>query len=123
MEACGVHHTQSRFTQRTRKRSKKVCIKVSDNYVDRYRTGGPWHDETTDIGDHGYLGIEFLGDTGTHYGWIHIEEFAGVGGWFYDYAYDDSAGVGLVAGVIPEPSTFLLLVLGGTALLALRKRG
>ena len=52
--------------------------------------GGAWHDEATGIGDNAYLGIEFLGDAGTHYGWIHIQEFAGLGGWFYEYAYEDT---------------------------------
>lgn len=84
--------------------------------------GGPWHDEATDVGDKAYLGIEFQGDAGTHYGWIHIEEFAGVGGWFYEYAYEDTPGASLIAGVIPEPSSILLLLLGGSFLFALRRK-
>jgi len=84
--------------------------------------GGAWHDEATGIGDNAYLGIEFLGDAGTHYGWIHIQEFAGLGGWFYEYAYEDTPGASLIAGVIPEPSSVLLLLLGGACLLSLRRK-
>ena len=85
-------------------------------------TGGAWHPEGAGIGDDGYLGVEFQGDSGTHYGWIHIEEFAGVGGWFYEYAYEDTAGKSLVAGVVPEPSSTLLLLLGSACVYVARRK-
>lgn len=77
---------------------------------------GPWGEENA------FFAIEFLGNGGTHYGWIHIEEFGGVGGWFYGYAYEDTPGASLIAGVIPEPSSILLLFFGGSFLFALRRK-
>ncbi len=84
--------------------------------------GGAWHDEVTGVGDNGYLGVAFQGDNGTHYGWIHIEEFAGVGGWFYEYAYENTPGTGLIAGAVPEPSSVALFTIGAIGAWTLRKR-
>ncbi len=64
-------------------------------------TGGPWHPEGAGIGDDGYLGFEFMAQDGVHYGWIHIQEFAGVGGWFYEYGYEGRPGVPILAGAKP----------------------
>ena len=64
-------------------------------------TGGPWHPEGAGIGDDGYLGFEFAAEDGVHYGWIHIQEFAGAGGWFFEYAYESRPGVPIVAGAKP----------------------
>ncbi len=64
-------------------------------------TGGPWHPEGAGIGDDGYLGFEFTAEDGVHYGWIHIREFGGVGGWFYEYAYEGRASVPIKAGAKP----------------------
>lgn len=77
---------------------------------------GSWGDEDA------YFALEFQGDNGTHYGWIHIEEFAGFGGWFYEYAYEDTPGTGLIAGVIPEPSSMILFVVGIVGVWTLRKK-
>jgi len=64
-------------------------------------TGGPWHPEGAGIGDDGYLGFEFTAEDGVHYGWIHIREFAGLGGWFYEYAYERRPGVPILAAAKP----------------------
>lgn len=85
-----------------------------------------WPPEATILGSWGeedaYFALEFLGDTGTHYGWIHIEEFAGIGGWFYEYAYEDTPGTGLIAGAVPEPSSLILFSVGAIGVWTLRKR-
>ncbi len=64
-------------------------------------TGGPWHPEGAGIGDDGYLGFEFTAEDGVHYGWIHILEFAGIGGWFYEYAYEGRPGAPILAAAKP----------------------
>lgn len=84
-------------------------------------TGGPWHPFEDAYGEDAYLGFEFQGDGGTHYGWIRIHEFAGLGGFFREYAYEDTPGMGIRAGQIPEPSTWAFIV-GGVTLAALRRR-
>jgi len=76
---------------------------------------GPWGEEDA------YFAIEFQGDAGTHYGWIHIEEFAGFGGWFYEYAYENTPGSSLVAGAVPEPSSVVLFTIGAIGAWTLRK--
>lgn len=85
-------------------------------------TGGPWHPENdAAYGEDAYLGFEFQGDDGTHYGWLRIQEFAGVGGFFREYAYNDFPGESILAGQIPEPSTTVLLI-GGFAFVVGRRR-
>jgi len=85
-------------------------------------TGGPWHPENdAAYGEDAYLGFEFQGDDGTHYGWLRIHEFAGVGGFFREYAYNDTPGENILAGQIPEPSTTVLLI-GGFAFVVGRRR-
>lgn len=84
-------------------------------------TGGPWHPFDDAYGENAYLGFEFQGEGGPHYGWIRIQEFAGVGGFFLEYAYEDTPGAAIRAGQIPEPSTWAF-ILGGVTLAALRRR-
>ena len=83
-------------------------------------SGGPWHPFDHAYGENAYLGFEFLSDLGTHYGWIHIQEFAGMGGWIYSYSYESEPGVNIQAGQIPEASTWVLL-LGGLVIGVLRR--
>jgi hypothetical protein len=70
------------------------------------------------VGTTGFLGLEFDITGNTHYGWarltVHTEFGIGV---LHDYAYESDPGVGIIAGAIPEPSTVLLLSLGGIGLL------
>lgn len=82
--------------------------------------GGPWHPVDNAYGENAYLGFEFQSELGPHYGWIHIQEFAGVGGWFYSYAYESTPGASIRAGQIPEPSS-LALLLGGMMAGVLRR--
>jgi len=69
---------------------------------------GPWCGISN-----GYMGLEFDIGGFTHYGWARITvesdyESATV----HDWAYETLPGVGLNAGVIPEPSTIILLSFG-----------
>lgn len=85
-----------------------------------------WPPEPTILGSWGeenaYFALEFQGDTGTHYGWIHIEEFAGYGGLFSEYAYENTPYTSLIAGAVPEPSSAILLTIGAIGAWTLRKR-
>lgn len=89
-----------------------------------------------DIGDPSYIGAgEFAGmesayaglqlqiNGNTHYGWIRLGAplpFLN-GGWIYDYAYEARPGVPILAGAIPEPSTWALLVGGGVLMVSFKR--
>lgn len=78
---------------------------------------GYWREENAD----GYLGVQFDIDGSTHYGWVHVINTYGITGEIVEWAYESNPNTGLQAGVIPEPTT-LLLLLAGTGLLALRRK-
>lgn len=69
-------------------------------------------------GVEGYTGVEFYIGNEPHYAWIRVgAPFAGLyGGYIYDYAYDSRPGEAILAGAVPEPSTWALLVGGGVLL-------
>jgi len=79
-------------------------------------------------GQTAFIGMEFAIGGNTHYGWMQFEDIGGLsGGYILDWAYESSPGLGiqagaLEAGVIPEPSTASLLMLGICAALILRCR-
>ena len=63
--------------------------------------------------DHEYMGIRFDVAGDIHYGWIEMSvsdtyELATIHSW----AYNTVPGEGLVAGVVPEPSTIALFLVG-----------
>ncbi|MEM9282261.1 MAG: hypothetical protein AAGA96_10570 [Verrucomicrobiota bacterium] len=69
-------------------------------------------------GQDAYIGFSFQDEDGIHYGWIEIDGpgvFPGSlfteGGQVIRIAYETTAGRPIRAGVIPEPSTLLFLVL------------
>jgi hypothetical protein len=73
-----------------------------------------------------YVGVRFrVNDTGEdHFGWIGVDitnadDLTGV---VTGYAYETEAGVGILAGAVPEPAGLSLLALGAAGLLA-RRRG
>lgn len=68
-----------------------------------------------------YFGIRFDIEGNTHYGWVHVVNTFGVTGYVTEWGYESNPNTGLLAGVIPEPSTVFLL-LGGLGILAVRMK-
>lgn len=68
----------------------------------------------------GYFGVQFDIDGSTHYGWVYLDNnWAGLGGGdIIEWAYESTADMPILAGagIVPEPSTFLMLTLGGLGL-------
>lgn len=61
-----------------------------------------------------YLGVEFDINGSDHYGWIQVTtSVAGNGGVIHDWAYNTVPGEMILAGQVPEPSTWALLLGGG----------
>lgn len=78
---------------------------------------GPW------IGLTAYAGVQLPIGENTHYGWIRIEHFEySNAGRILDWAYETRPGVPILAGAVPEPSTFALLVGGGVVVVWFRKQ-
>lgn len=90
-----------------------------------------------DIGDPDFMGIgEFAGvesayaglqlqiNGNTHYGWIRLGAPVPIfnGGWIYDFAYETRPGVPILAGAVPEPSTWALLIGGGVLFVWFRRK-
>jgi hypothetical protein len=72
---------------------------------------------------HGYVGLEFDSEDGTHYGWLEIEGLTHSSSIrIYGWAYESTSGVGIVAGAIPEPSSGILFTIGAIGAWTLRKR-
>ena len=81
--------------------------------------GYEWQRVTSDA----YMGAQFYIGSEIHYGWVHLRVFSN-GGYIKEWAYDIVAGQGILAGAVPEPSTwaFLLLGLGGFVFSRCRSR-
>lgn len=88
---------------------------------------------SNDLGIYGYwvtpigtfltasVGVQFTLEDGAHYGWIRVSTPAIVnGGVIEDWAYNSVPGQPILAGQVPEPSTWILLT-GGIMLLAFRQ--
>ena len=80
--------------------------------------------------DSAYAGLQFGLADGTHYGWVQISlpsrtsggwyPFPPNGGWVYGYAWETRPDTPIVAGEVPEPKTWAIL-LGMAVLWALGK--
>jgi hypothetical protein len=58
-----------------------------------------------------------------HYGWVRVDINNAAGTFVVrDWAYEDSPGVGIPAGAIPEPGTLGMLAAGAVGVAALRRR-
>jgi hypothetical protein len=64
--------------------------------------------------EYAYFGFRFEQDNETYYGWARVGcPVVGINaGWIYDYAYQTSPNTPIMAGAVPEPSTWALLGLG-----------
>ncbi len=66
----------------------------------------------------GYQGIRFVEGGNTYYGWVRMTFPADSAvGILHDWAYETQPGVGIMAGAVPEPSTWALFLTGGACLL------
>ena len=71
----------------------------------------------------GYAGVEFRIGGVTHYGWVRLQTFTDAPyGNVLDWAYETQPGVPILAGAIPEPSTWALLLGGGVLLVWFRRK-
>lgn len=70
-----------------------------------------------------YAGLQFSVGDDVYYGWIMVQEIPalGGGGIVLEYAYDTRPNMSILAGAVPEPTTWTLATLG-CALLAWRVR-
>lgn len=71
----------------------------------------------------GLIGLSFPAGPDTYYGWIRVQ-INNASGTFnvVDWAYEDQPGVGILAGVVPEPSALGLLAAGAIGLASYRRR-
>ena len=74
--------------------------------------------------DHQYMGVRFQGDAGMLYGWMEISLASEMplDMTIHSWAYNSVPGEGLVAGVVPEPSSIALLLCGCITLLVRLRR-
>lgn len=70
----------------------------------------------------GFIGIEFELADGLHYGYFDIvTSGSAAGASLLGWAYDSRPGVPILAGAVPEPSTWALLVAGGLLMVWFRQ--
>lgn len=78
-------------------------------------------------GERGFLGLKLIVGTDTFFGWADVTlnnlDGSGSGAFtLHSYAYDNTPGTAITAGVIPEPSTIALLAAGAAGVMALKRR-
>ena len=76
-----------------------------------------------DNGLTGFVGFRFVNASGTHYGWarVKVEETSNIMTVF-DAAYEGRPDTPIVAGVVSEPGTMALILLGAGGLASRRRR-
>ncbi len=75
--------------------------------------------------DHDYMGVRFLAGSDLHYGWIEMSLDGSLPNpmTIHSWAYETQPGVGIMLGMVPEPSTWMLFLTGlGCLLCRLRHR-
>ncbi len=72
----------------------------------------------------GIVGFRFQNEltSQVHYGWGRIVNNGSSDRQLVEYAYEDAAGVGIVAGAIPTPGSAALLAVGAAGLVGRRRR-
>lgn len=75
-------------------------------------------------GQIGYLGVQFTSEGQLHYGYLHLDvSFVGANaGNLLALAWDTRPDAGIIAGAVPEPSTWALFALGALAVAVVHKR-
>lgn len=71
-----------------------------------------------------FMGFDFVaGDGERHFGWLRIDDTIPGGHVFVvDWAWAATPGESIMAGAVPEPSTWALLVAGGVVIVWFRRR-
>lgn len=59
-----------------------------------------------------YLGVSFTAADGVHYGWVQITSYPDMRAHIHSWAYESQPGVTIATGVVPEPSTCQLFLVG-----------
>ncbi|MDH7504167.1 MAG: PEP-CTERM sorting domain-containing protein [Verrucomicrobiota bacterium] len=75
-------------------------------------------------GQHAYMGVEFQRDGAAYYGWMLLQvsgNFAAVAA-IESWAWETRPGEAILAGAVPEPSTWALLFGGGVLMLCFRRK-
>ena len=71
----------------------------------------------------GYIGLEFELADGDHYGYFDVNvsgSSPGIG--IYGWGYETQAGAPIIAGAVPEPSSFMLVAAGAIAIFLSRRK-
>ncbi len=73
--------------------------------------------------DHAYMGVRFLAEEDLLYGWIEmsLDASAPYTMTIHSWAYETQPGVGITFGVVPEPSTWALFLIGVACLACLKE--
>jgi hypothetical protein len=71
-----------------------------------------------------YLGVQFTRDSQIHYGYLYLDvSFVGANaGNLLTLGWDTRPDAGIIAGAVPEPSTWALFAVGALAIAAVHKR-
>jgi len=102
---------------------------LRDGFVDEVQTGGYVNIVTvlstgssSEFNERSFIGVEFEGDEGTHYGYFEVSAAnrSRPGIFLYGWAYETEAGKPITTAFIPEPSSLLLIAL--TCPVMLRRR-
>jgi hypothetical protein len=69
-----------------------------------------------------FVGLLIDIDSGVHAGWARIQVPSRREAVIFDYAYETTPGVPIIAGAVPEPPSLVLLAAGAAGLAALRRK-